>query len=219
MQARLSPTANAARGGWKKLRAAAARLPRLPVQDPLSYDGPVRNRRSANTPAGRGAPETGEPSDASAAPAALRVVIDHIDGARRGQRQELEARERIRFGRHPECEVSFDAHRDIDASSRHAELRPVDDSWVLVDLGSSNGTFVEGHRTTEAPVAAGVATMVEFGPGGPRLRIFIGDDAAIAALLPPPRPRKLPLRRKILIAGGAFVVALILAMLLVRATC
>lgn len=207
--------------GLKKLQAAAARLPWLPVPDSLSYDDPVRNRRSANTPAGRAAPdasgESGAGADAPAVP--MRIVIDHIDGTRRGQRQELEARERIRFGRHPECEVSFDAHRDIDASSRHAELRPVDDSWVLVDLGSSNGTFVEGHRTTEAPVAAGVATMVEFGPGGPRLRIFIGDDSAISALMPPPRPRKLPMRRRLIYAASAFVVALLLAMLLVRVAC
>lgn len=185
----------------------------------LSYDDLVRNRRSANTPAHRGATEAPGEGAAVAPDVPRRIVIDHVDGTRRGQRQELEARERIRFGRHPECEVSFDAHRDIDASSRHAELRPVEDGWVLVDLGSSNGTFVEGHRTTEAPVAAGVPTMVEFGPGGPRLRIFIGDDAAIAALLPPPRPRKLPMRRRIAIAGAAFAVALVLAMVLVRAAC
>ncbi len=177
----------------------------------------MRNRRSLNTPAGRGAPDAASVPAAAAAP--TRIVIDHVDGTRRGQRQELESHERIRFGRHPECEVSFDAHRDIDASSRHAELRQVDDSWVLVDLGSSNGTFVEGHRTTEAPVAAGVPTMVEFGPGGPRLRIFIGDDAAIAALHPPPRPRRLPLRRKMVAAGGAFAAAMLLAALIFRAAC
>jgi hypothetical protein len=146
-------------------------------------------------------------------------VVDHIDGARRGQRQEFVAPQRLRFGRHPECEVAFDAHRDIDASSRHAELRPVGDSWVLVDLGSSNGTFVEGKRTTEAPVLAGVATMVEFGPGGPRLRMFIGDDAAIATLPPPPRPRRAPLRRRMALAGGAFALALLVALLVVRAAC
>ena len=82
----------------------------------------------------------------------MRVVIDHIAGSRRGQRQEFPATERVRFGRHPDCEVSFDPHRDIDASSRHAELRvatnaraatdEMSQGWVLVDLGSSNGTFI-----------------------------------------------------------------------------
>src|SRR4051794_1945495 len=100
----------------------------------------------------------------------MRVVIDHVAGSRRGQRQEFPAGSRVRFGRHPECEVSFDPHRDIDASSRHAELRVVDAGWVLVDLGSSNGTYVEGHRITEAPVAQGAPIAIEFGPGGPRIR-------------------------------------------------
>lgn len=116
---------------------------------------------------------------------AVRVVIDHVAGSRRGHRQELSADERIRFGRHPDCEVSFDPHRDIDASSRHAELRKLDAGWVLVDLGSSNGTYVEGRRITEAAIATDLPVAVEFGPGGPRVRLFIGEDAAIEALAPP----------------------------------
>jgi pSer/pThr/pTyr-binding forkhead associated (FHA) protein len=117
--------------------------------------------------------------------ARLRIVVDHLAGARRGQRQELAADARVRFGRHPECEVAFDAHRDIDASSRHAELRVVGDRWVLVDIGSSNGTYVDGKRVTEAPIVAAAPVVVEFGPGGPRVRLFLGDSAAIEALSPP----------------------------------
>src|SRR5262252_9499671 len=106
----------------------------------------------------------------------MRVVIDHVAGSRRGRRQELPANARIRFGRHPDCEVSFDPHRDIDASSRHAELRTVGSGWVLVDLGSSNGTYVEGHRVTESTVSENVPVSVQFGPGGPRIRLMVSDD-------------------------------------------
>ncbi len=116
----------------------------------------------------------------------MRVVVDHVAGSRRGQRQEFPADSRVQFGRHPECEVSFDPHKDIDASSRHAEIRNVDAGWVLVDLGSSNGTYVDGHRVTEAPLLRDAAVAIEFGPGGPRVRLFIGDDAAIEALPPAP---------------------------------
>ena len=130
----------------------------------------------------------------------MRVVIDHIAGSRAGQRQEFSAGTRVRFGRHPDCEVSFDPQRDIDASSRHAELRvaradatdPLSQGWVLVDLGSSNGTYVEGHRVTETPVSRNVPISIEFGPGGPRIRLFVGDDSAIEGLPPAPiekRPR------------------------------
>lgn len=142
----------------------------------------------------------------------VRVVIDHVAGARRGQRQEFPAGTRVRFGRHPECEVSFDPHRDIDASSRHAELRPIDSGWVLVDSGSSNGTYVEGHRITEALVARDAPIAIEFGPGGPRIRLFVGDDAAIEALPPAPvEARKPPWVIYGLLGSIAVVLILVLA--------
>jgi pSer/pThr/pTyr-binding forkhead associated (FHA) protein len=122
----------------------------------------------------------------------MRVVIDHIAGSRRGQRQEFPADTRVRFGRHPECEVSFDPHRDIDASSRHAELRAVEAGWVLVDLGSSNGTYADSHRITEMPIARNAPTSIEFGPGGPRVRLFVGSDGEIEALPPAPLEARRP---------------------------
>ena len=140
----------------------------------------------------------------------MRVVVDHVAGSRRGQRQEFAAGVRLRFGRHPECEVSFDPQRDIDASSRHAELRHVDAGWVLVDLGSSNGTYVEGHRVTETPVVQNVPVSIEFGPGGPRIRLFVGDDKAIEALPPAPLEVSRPTWLVPAIAGAAIVVVLLL---------
>jgi len=143
----------------------------------------------------------------------VRVVIDHVAGTRRGHRQEFPADTRVRFGRHPECEVSFDPQRDIDASSRHAELRTVDSGWVLVDLGSSNGTYVEGRRITETPVARNVPVSIDFGPGGPRVRLFVGDDGEIAALPPPPLEPTRPRWLLPALTGGAVVVAIVLLLL------
>lgn len=140
----------------------------------------------------------------------MRVVIDHVAGARRGQRQELDASSRIRFGRHPDCEVAFDPYRDIDASSRHAELRPVDSGWVLVDLGSSNGTYVDGHRVTEAKVAPMIGLDLLFGPGGPRVRLFLGDAATVAALQPPVVEKTWPTWLPLAVGGGGLAVLLIL---------
>jgi V8-like Glu-specific endopeptidase len=110
------------------------------------------------------------------------IVIEHLAGARVGQRQELAASGRIRFGRHPDNEVAFDAHKDLDASARHAELRVEDGGWVLVDIGSSNGTSVDGQKISRHPVPEGVPMLVEFGSGGPRVRLYIGDPAQLAAV-------------------------------------
>ena len=141
----------------------------------------------------------------------MRVVVDHVAGSRRGQRQEFPADRRVQFGRHPDCEVSFDPHKDIDASSRHAEVRHVDASWVLVDLGSSNGTYVDGHRVTEAPLSQDTAVSIEFGPGGPRVRLFIGDDAAIEALPPAPIEVRRP-RWLVPALGGAAVLGILVVL-------
>ena len=107
--------------------------------------------------------------------------------------------------------MSFDPQRDIDASSRHAELRTIDAAWVLVDLGSSNGTYVEGHRVTETPVQQNAPVSIEFGPGGPRVRLFLGDDAAIEALPPAPVEVRRPRWVAPAIAGS---IALVLIMLI-----
>jgi hypothetical protein len=59
---------------------------------------------------------------------------------------------RLLLGRSPACELVFS---DDTVSRRHAELRIVDGRWMLRDLGSSNGTWVNGRRVVEAEVAAG----------------------------------------------------------------
>lgn len=138
----------------------------------------------------------------------MRVVVDHVAGSRRGQRQEFAAGSRVRFGRHPECEVSFDPQRDIDASSRHAELRQADAGWVLSDLGSSNGTYVDGHRVTETPIVRNIPVVVEFGSGGPRIRLFVGDDKAIEALPPAPVEASRPTWLVPVIIGAVILVVI-----------
>jgi hypothetical protein len=47
------------------------------------------------------------------------------------------------IGRSPDCDLSLG---DMTVSWRHAELRHTGEAWVLVDLGSTNGTRVNGWR-------------------------------------------------------------------------
>jgi pSer/pThr/pTyr-binding forkhead associated (FHA) protein len=51
---------------------------------------------------------------------------------------------------------------DPSVSTSHAKLQRRDDVWVLTDLGSTNGTFVEGERLS-GEVALGPGTTVKFG--------------------------------------------------------
>ena len=70
------------------------------------------------------------------------------------------------------------------------QRRQNDGELVLRDVGSSNGTYVDGARITLATLKRGKALRVEFGVGGPVLRLFLGDDDEISNL---PEPELEPL--------------------------
>jgi hypothetical protein len=63
-----------------------------------------------------------------------------------GKRLVLSARGAT-IGRSRECDVVVD---DANVSRRHAELRPRGASWVLTDLGSTNGTRLNGRSIQTA---------------------------------------------------------------------
>ena len=53
------------------------------------------------------------------------------------------------LGRSRKCDIVVD---DPNVSREHAEVRPRGGSWVLVDLGSTNGSSINGRRTDGAEV-------------------------------------------------------------------
>lgn len=69
-----------------------------------------------------------------------------------------------RLGRDSHCEVHLE---DSEASRTHAEIEFVDGEYVLRDLGSSNGTFVNGNRVTEHTLRIGDRVQI-----GKRLMLF-----------------------------------------------
>ncbi len=62
-----------------------------------------------------------------------------------GERTEIIASGGAVIGRSRECDVVLD---DPNVSRRHAEIRPSGGSWIVVDLGSTNGVKVNGRRIT-----------------------------------------------------------------------
>ena len=59
---------------------------------------------------------------------------------------------RVTIGRSRDCDVTLD---DANVSRRHAELRREGATWVVADLGSTNGVKVNGHRVSEQPLQPG----------------------------------------------------------------
>ena len=71
---------------------------------------------------------------------------------------------RITIGRGPGNDVVFkDPTRMV--STKHAEIRAGDPSWVLVDVGSTNGTTLNGTRiTAKQPYALHDGDCISVGP-------------------------------------------------------
>ena len=59
---------------------------------------------------------------------------------------------RVVIGRSRDCDVTLD---DPNVSRRHAELRNQGGTWVVADLGSTNGVKVNGRRVNDHPLTPG----------------------------------------------------------------
>lgn len=108
----------------------------------------------------------------------MSVEFRITSGARAGTRERFE-KSVVSIGRHPMNDLRFDPNKDIDVSGRHAELRSVAGRHVLHDIGSTNGTFVNGQRVTEHELTDG--DVITFGAGGPQASFHIMTASALVA--------------------------------------
>lgn len=90
-----------------------------------------------------------------------------------GRALRFDAPRLLRIGRSIEADVVLASGS---VSRQHAELRPVEDGWVLVDSGSQFGTYVGGHRITELRVTGTVE--VQCGPPSPGSTLTITPERA-----------------------------------------
>lgn len=109
----------------------------------------------------------------------MRVELRIISGSRAGQREIFE-KSVIAIGRHPMNDLRFDPDKDPDASSKHAEIRIVDDKATVFDLQSTNGTFVNGQRVAGERVLADGDTIA-FGDAGPKAEFRRTTESASPA--------------------------------------
>ena len=88
-----------------------------------------------------------------------------------------------RLGREPELDVVITSTA-ANVSRRHAEIRHQEGIYFLVDLGSFNGTFLNGRRIVNAEILH-ESDVIQLGPGGPsfRFRAPLSADAVSTAHL------------------------------------
>jgi hypothetical protein len=78
------------------------------------------------------------------------IVVHPADG--KAQVHQLSGRGAV-LGRAPDVSVLVD---DVYVSDEHAEIMPDGEGWCVRDLGSTNGTYLNGAKVTRpTPLAAG----------------------------------------------------------------
>lgn len=117
----------------RKLPAAEAAAPAAPVQR---------------------APRTSAPQAA----AASRLLI--TSGPKEGLEVPLGTADSMSIGRSSESGLVI---RDDYTSSHHARLTRRGDIWTLQDLGSTNGTFLDGHRLSDKPEQVQIGMPIKVG--------------------------------------------------------
>ena len=79
------------------------------------------------------------------------ALVVRSGGGRAGETFHPEG-ERTTIGRSPDCEIFLD---DVTVSRKHAVLTRRDGKFVIEDLGSLNGTFLNRHRIESAELNDG----------------------------------------------------------------
>jgi len=119
---------------------------------------PPRENRKREERAAKAAKKSAK--DAGRKVKGMRLVV--IEGPLAGTVIPLEGSP-ITLGRAPDSTIVID---DDYASSRHARIFPADGTWMIEDLGSTNGTWISRNRITSAvalkagePVRVGRTTL------------------------------------------------------------
>lgn len=89
-----------------------------------------------------------------------------------GQTWRLDPSRSYAVGRDPQGDIVLE---DARVSWRHANLRLGGMSWIIEDLGSTNGTYVQGQRIRQQEIAPGSVVRLGNANDGPQLTFSAAD--------------------------------------------
>jgi predicted component of type VI protein secretion system len=105
----------------------------------------------------------------------VKALFTYLTGGRSGQAVTLEKSYAL-LGRAPHADVRFGPDHDLVVSARHAAVVFRAGNWVLRDLASTNGTFVNGVKV-EGEHTLGDQDLIRLGDGGPLLRFGVLQES------------------------------------------
>ena len=104
-----------------------------------------------------------------------RIRLRGINGDVEGRVWNSEAL--LRVGRLESLEIALD---DTSVSRKHAEIRATERGWQIQDLGSTNGTFLNGIRLTDGACRVQARDIIQFGARATVL-VELAEEGAPAA--------------------------------------
>jgi S1-C subfamily serine protease len=121
----------------------------------------------------------------------MKLQLRVLGGARAGVTGVFSADE-VSLGRHPECAFVFDTEGDLAVSGQHAVVVRQGGHWMVRDLGSRNGTLVNGHKI-RGDTRLDDTDQVRLGPDGPAVEVrFVPDSTPDQAPARPAAPARPP---------------------------
>jgi pSer/pThr/pTyr-binding forkhead associated (FHA) protein len=108
----------------------------------------------AQVAAAPGKPKPSKPKKKRGQPGTITIT----DGPQAGVAAVLDS-EPVVIGRGSDCQIRLD---DDYSSTRHARLFQSEGQWWVEDLGSTNGTYLDGQRVTR-PVPAEIGGSIRIG--------------------------------------------------------
>lgn len=133
-----------------------------------------------------------------------------LSGVNAGRRTSVRGEE-VTVGRKAEVDLQFDPEEELAVSGLHASITPSEAGWMLRDLGSLNGTLVNGERIS-GPVLLQHGDRLRFGENGPEAEFRLKDPGGGPDPVAPGKSS--PSSRRLWAAVAALSVALIGVILL-----
>jgi S1-C subfamily serine protease len=113
--------------------------------------------------------------------AEVRAELTVVTGADAGKRISL-TKDEVTLGRAPKSDLRFDPLDDLTVSGSHAAVYRVDEGWLVRDLESLNGTFVNGEKVSD-PVSLRHQDRIQLGADGPLVEFRSISSPAMAETL------------------------------------
>ena len=121
------------------------------------------------------------------------VLLAFLSGSLKGTQSRFD-QPVIRIGRSQDCDVRLDDRVDGAVSNHHAEIVRDADGYSVIDIASTNGTWLGGRRIARHRLAAGDVLLLG-GPGGVEVRVESMGAAAGTADTPRPARITVPMAR------------------------